>query len=508
MKKSAPKVVYPALAFSLVCSITALVVLMAYWMQRHYSEVIFNNLAQRQAQTLSSLVETDLEFIGAGANFFHAVPPESWQQFSYFADGIVSSSGSVIAMQWMQKVDAQDVEIHMTNMQSRLPNSELFTIPKGGSRTTGNVLSNERPLFIASDVFPRTESNLSVLGFYSSRVRFQRILDGMRENRQPHISDKLRLLQDGPNQTEPRNGILIYHPVFDRHAVHELIGVVIGVVRADEYFSSLIERTASENTLEIRVTDLGYEAYDDPILFSSQGWDSYTGFHASERISLPNRDWLIEFKLPTTFTDYHKWTLKGLGMGGILIALLVAYIVYMQIEEKNRLSRMLANRTKELQFLADHDSLTELYSRRAFNHFVDKFILHRKQFSLVVFDIDFFKSVNDNYGHVAGDQMLVHISSVVKSKLYSDDVFVRLGGDEFCIITTIVNKQALENYLESIRIAVVDTPTIIEGQHISCSLSIGAAVRNKQSKKELLKEADAQLYLSKEQGRNSVNIAA
>ena len=194
-------------------------------------------------------------------------------------------------------------------------------------------------------------------------------------------------------------------------------------------------------------------------------------------------------------------------MVGTTISLLLAYIVNMQIREKERLYRMLNKRTEELRFLADHDSLTEIYNRRAFNKKLDKAIERDQPFSLIGFDIDKFKGINDEFGHPAGDALLIHVIKLISVNLKQGDDLFRLGGDEFCIISSISNHEALNRYLECILNTVSHSHCEHKGRQLSCTLSIGAAIRSGEDSEEIMQKADSMLYQSKSNGRNRVTIA-
>ncbi|MEF1186947.1 sensor domain-containing diguanylate cyclase, partial [Vibrio sinaloensis] len=93
------KILYPLIAFLATTLITSLLVYYSYKSQLKYSSALFNNLAQQQTENLSQVLTSDLHFIGAGANFFHATKPENWGQFHLFAEELVSSSDTLIGLQ-------------------------------------------------------------------------------------------------------------------------------------------------------------------------------------------------------------------------------------------------------------------------------------------------------------------------------------------------------------------------------------------------------------------------
>lgn len=130
-----------------------------------------------------------------------------------------------------------------------------------------------------------------------------------------------------------------------------------------------------------------------------------------------------------------------------------------------------------------------------------------KVFTLVSFDIDNFKSINDRYSHLAGDQILVAVTKTIEKVLEGNDIFVRTGGDEFSILCHVTEREPLMRYLEKIRRTVEQSQFDTGYQLISVSLSIGAAVNHGYSEQELLQRADTMLYESKAKGRNQVSIA-
>lgn len=487
--------------------VTSYAVYFAYQTQHEYAISLVDNLADQQAENLQQIVESDLHFIGAGANFYHSTERADWDRFSVFADQLVAQSETLIGLQWMQKVEKEQVESHIAQVRKTFPNFELYTVPKDGPKTKGYIMANNEPIFVASDIFPRTEQNIALLGFYSSRLRFQLVLDGLLATGEPNVSDKVRLLQDGLDRSLKKTGMLVYHPVFDINNEDELVGVVVGVIRTTKYFEGLVQRSGAEEDLLVKVVDMGFDAEDDPVLYQSEQWEETSGIEITKRVTLPNREWLVDFKLAREITDNDKLVLRWISIAGLVIACLLSYIVLLLIREKEHLAVLLDERTQELQFMVDHDTLTGLYNRRAFNRILADLVQREQSFSLVGFDIDKFKMINDFFGHVAGDEMLMHVARIVQEQLADDEVFVRMGGDEFCIISPKTDSAELFRYLNNIGRIVATSVHQFGDEKIRCTLSIGAAIRVLDSEEEILQAADAQLYKSKQAGRNCVTVA-
>ena len=498
---------YPGITFIGTMILTLCIVYLSYQSQYKYNQAIFNNLADRQVDTLKAFIDNDLDHIGAGANFFHATQRSEWDHFPIFAEKVVNSSESLITLQWMEKVEESQIPQFVAHARLTYPNYQIYTIPKGGTVTPGYVMPAHQPIYAARDIYPVNQNNEKVLGFYSSRQRFQHVLEHIQAQRNVSVSDKVRLIQDGVESTIQRDGILVYHPVFDMDANQPLIGVVIGIIRTSHYFDSLMVRTAAEQDLEVRVIDLGFDAADEPVLLESDNWFNTRGFEVHKTLTLPNRQWDISFRLDETITTNDRLITLGIFAGGFVIACLLSYIVLLQTRAKSRLESLLEKRTRELQFLVDHDSLTGLYSRRAFNQMFTGAITEDRHFTLISFDIDTFKRVNDSYGHAGGDKMLVHVARTVEQCLEPGDVLIRLGGDEFCIISNVLDRSTLQDYLNVICQTMADREILINDQAVSCSLSIGAAIRYNELADELIHLADVQLYKSKLAGRNMVSIA-
>lgn len=495
----------PIITFAVVFLITALCFIVVVVNQNRALLSNLDNFADNQTQSLRVFIDNDVAYIGSGANFFYSTDKENWDKFDTFAQHTINGSKSLIGLQWMEQVTEDQIPAHTEAIQARYPDYHVYTIPKDGPKTDGYIMDGE-PIFIASDIYPNSDENIGLLGFYSSRERFKRVVDSIRDTREANLSDKVRLIQDGLDQSLEKTGMLVYHPVFKGHT-NELLGVVVGVVRTTFYFENLIASTIGEIDVFVRVSDTGFDAEDDPILFETKGFEQVDGHSITKTIALTNRDWTVEFKLGEHLTQSSYLVLAGIAFVGFTIALLLSCIVNLQVREKERLSQMLDERTEELRFLVEHDSLTEIYNRRAFNKQLDDAVKQGRQFSLFSFDIDEFKTVNDYYGHPAGDALLIEISQVISKALRPNDRFFRLGGDEFSIISTVVETDELAVYLDTILSLVRETVVEYQGKLIGCTLSIGAAIYQCETNDSILQKADSMLYQSKVNGRDQVTIA-
>jgi diguanylate cyclase (GGDEF)-like protein len=172
--------------------------------------------------------------------------------------------------------------------------------------------------------------------------------------------------------------------------------------------------------------------------------------------------------------------------------------------EINRLNEKLAN-------LADVDHLTGLKNRRKF--FQDISVSNaetgetvmRQRGSLLIIDVDHFKSINDGHGHQAGDEALVHVSTLIRQSVRDIDSVARLGGEEFGVLLADTDRKLAEVIAERIRLNVNSMPLSLQNGIVTMSVSIGGSeVRPLQSLADCMRRADLLLYAAKSAGRNRV----
>ncbi|MDH5738001.1 MAG: diguanylate cyclase, partial [Gammaproteobacteria bacterium] len=176
--------------------------------------------------------------------------------------------------------------------------------------------------------------------------------------------------------------------------------------------------------------------------------------------------------------------------------------------EKGQLE--IARQNQELHALATRDPLTNLLNRRSFMQAFDSLIHDSIQkgmaLSVLVVDIDHFKSVNDVFGHAAGDSVIKLVASLLQGSSRSEDVVGRFGGEEFCILLPEIDSSIAMGIAERIRIAVESSeiPELEGKRHITVSIGITDFSHGATDVAEAFEQADKALYMAKESGRNRV----
>jgi diguanylate cyclase (GGDEF)-like protein len=165
---------------------------------------------------------------------------------------------------------------------------------------------------------------------------------------------------------------------------------------------------------------------------------------------------------------------------------------------------------EEIYRLTTVDGLTQIFNKRYFSEALGREIAratrYRRELSMVMFDLDHFKQVNDTHGHLAGDAVLKTLSLTIKAKIRSEDIFARYGGEEFAIILPEIDRHNAHQFAEKIRRIVETTEFRFEGTLIPVTISMGVATLDPEepTAAALIKHADEFLYEAKAGGRNCV----
>ena len=188
------------------------------------------------------------------------------------------------------------------------------------------------------------------------------------------------------------------------------------------------------------------------------------------------------------------------------IGLMAKYIEQLTETELYNKNLELQKMNEELKRLSSTDQLTKLFNRRKMHEELDKEYKrasrYKNPFSIIMFDIDFFKKINDTFGHQAGDAVLSELSHLVKKIIRATDVASRWGGEEFLILCPETNLNQASILAEKIRSNVENYNFPVDK---TVTVSIGVSEFRKDSSIEnIIEQADERLYKAKNSGRNKV----
>jgi two-component system, cell cycle response regulator len=165
---------------------------------------------------------------------------------------------------------------------------------------------------------------------------------------------------------------------------------------------------------------------------------------------------------------------------------------------------------EEIYRLTTIDGLTQVYNKRYFIETLERELgraqRYRRDLSLIMFDIDEFKKINDTFGHLAGDHVLKQLAAVIRSRIRREDILSRYGGEEFAIILPEIDNYNAMQFAEKIRNLVEMAAFRFEDADIPVTISIGVASMQQEvhEPSEFIRIADERLYAAKAAGRNRV----
>lgn len=177
-------------------------------------------------------------------------------------------------------------------------------------------------------------------------------------------------------------------------------------------------------------------------------------------------------------------------------------------DEIGDVAKASVNMQRSLRNLIVKDSLTDLYNRRYCNqnlkNISEQYIKTGEPYTLAIADIDFFKKVNDTYGHIAGDEVLVSVAQIMKKSMAGKGFAARWGGEEFLLVYTGCDMETTLTYLEMLVEAIREMRVEYDDKAIKITISIGVATGNGDSVDKVLCTADNRLYHAKKEGRDRV----
>ncbi len=247
--------------------------------------------------------------------------------------------------------------------------------------------------------------------------------------------------------------------------------------------------------------------------------DFHHTFRLDQAVTCPDTAHLLEFDTPSGLSQtcqFHFYASLDhvLALGHLDVAEITSLSdeLVTANQELTNLTRQLNTKNRELiqankkiLELTRIDSLTGLANRRFFSERIQEMIslAHRRSqpLSLIMTDIDHFKSVNDTWGHDAGDRVLKAFAALMKTRTRSEDLVARFGGEEFIILMPLTDVQEAFTYAERIRCTLADDDLLENGHRVTASFGVAGLFPGETSE-TLIKRTDTALYQAKGSGRN------
>ncbi len=247
------------------------------------------------------------------------------------------------------------------------------------------------------------------------------------------------------------------------------------------------------SVLFILIANLCIQVQFKPVMYSTLAMCAFAAFGANKLMRLPEACiFLLTFTPVVLFSLYISWNVTRNARRNFLRNLMDDWNLH------------------NFKNLAHTDELTQLYNRRQFVYVAERRIQEwptPASTCLLMFDVDYFKKINDTYGHDTGDQVLQAIADTTRKEMRQKDVFARFGGEEFIALLTETSINDAMVIAERIRLRIQQETLYIQaGQALNFTVSVGVSElkSHTQNLDELVKQADLALYQAKENGRNCV----
>ena len=452
-----------------------------------------------------------------------AVTREEWRSYVE----AVEASETVPGLQgigFAEFIAKEDLDVHVARLRGE--GFPVYEVQPAGERDSYAAIVYLEPF---------TERNLRALGYdmFSESVRRQ-AMERARDTGAAALSGKVTLVQEDGHDVQA--GSLMYVPVYQQGAptgtVAErraaLRGWVYSPYRMNDLMKGIVGNweIRGDIPLDLRIYD-GPDTSPANLLFDSRPEakpESDTFFHQERTINFNGRPWCLVFcgmRTPSQLNYLSAWlTLAG---GAIISSLILGLL--MVVYKRSDAVEMAENLAGQIREMAFHDSMTDLPNRRLLHDRMEMALAGNKRTgqhcALLLIDLDNFKPLNDRHGHAAGDHLLIEVAHRLRACVREIDTVARIGGDEFVVLLTGLDRDRAKAAAESLAVAEkirasLARPYVVllnQGtdqfvEHVcSCSIGVALADHSDTEQPEIMHRADEAMYEAKKRGRNCVAMS-
>ncbi len=344
-------------------------------------------------------------------------------------------------------------------------------------------------------------------------------LEKARDSGMASISGKV-YLKDDPATAQP--GFVMYLPIYTQGRSHDsvaqrradLTGWVYATFHMNDFMASLYGTQSAGLTLAMYD---GTDTSEAALLYRAGGDAAQPeaaragALAAKEYVVVAGHNWTLALSTQEPFeARYGRGTETLTAVAGTVLSVLLAMLAWLMVNGRARALQLAESMTRELRHMAQHDPLTDLPNRALFDDRLNQELARAKRqqgrFALVFIDLDYFKPINDTFGHEVGDKVLQQVARRLQDVVRAVDTVGRLGGDEFVVLMTqLSSTDTVLALAEKLQQAL--RPSLQVRGHtlsVSCSIGIAAYPENGEDALALTRNADDAMYLAKEAGRNCV----
>jgi diguanylate cyclase len=428
--------------------------------------------------------------------------------------GLDANFSGVQAIGVIERVSSSQKATHVATMH-QFGFSDYSIFPEGKREIYAPIVQRE----------PDISRSRMPIGFDAWADPMRRLaMEKARDSGMAAITGKVQLVID--KDAEPIPGFIMYLPIFARGQPREsvaqrrdhLIGWVSVSFRMRDFMASLYGTHPSGLALAIYDDITPSDAalmYRNAEAAGQHPPAGHGGLSANEYMVVAGHTWTLTLATQAEFEDrFGRDYGVVIAVTGIGLGLSMSLLAWFMITGRARALQLAAEMTEELRQMAQHDSLTGLPNRALFSDRVQRELAyarrHDGRFAMIFLDLDRFKPINDNYGHAVGDLLLQQVAGRLQDALRASDTVGRIGGDEFVVLMgDLAGPGAALALAEKIR-QEVRRPYSIDGRELTISCSLGVAIYPDDGSTEvvLCGRADAAMYRAKEEGRDSVRMAA
>jgi diguanylate cyclase (GGDEF)-like protein len=338
------------------------------------------------------------------------------------------------------------------------------------------------------------------------------------------VSGKVELKVDANRLAPP--GFIMYLPVYAQGLPRDnviqrrahLLGWVYVAFHMSDFMASLYGSQSPGLTVTMydgTDTSAGALMYhSDTDAAVADGIHAET-ISAKEYMVVAGHNWTLSLRTQNTFEGrYGRSMDTEIAVGGLVLSLVLALLVWLMIHGRSRALQLAATMTEELRHMAQHDPLTGLPNRALFNDRLNRELERSKRqdgrFAMVFVDIDYFKLINDRFGHAEGDKVLKRVAQQLQGSVRAADTVGRIGGDEFVVLLAQLGESdSVLSLAEKLRQS-LKQPFLMGGheQSISCSIGVAMYPRDGMDPIGLTKCADDAMYRAKQDGRDCVRLSS